>query len=304
MFTSKKKDRQKLFQKAMLSKDKRVLQRRSASPDGGRFFSWTAFFLWFSFGIVSGYIFFFSPVLTLSLVEIRGESILPHEEYRKVTGELIEGKYIGFIPRNNFFLFPARTIEERLIEEYPKLKQVTVTRVFPTTVSMYIEESPFLFQWCSGGPCYGVRGGRAVPLPPTEEPRYDSIRLSIIDESALPVSFGKELPVEEYFESFGFIYREIQNTLSLGLERSAMTPSKHARELTLRTTEGWTIAIATDREAERSVRALQVFLEEYQKDHSDRSALVSVDLRVEGKIFFADKAAPIAELTPTPDTKK
>jgi hypothetical protein len=40
---------------------------------------------------------------------------------------------------------------------------------------------------------------------------------------------------------------------------------------------------------------LQVFLAEYTKGGKDRSQLASVDLRVEGKVFYVERGGPPAE---------
>lgn len=304
MFTAKKTDRQALFKKAMLSREKRPPLRRGTVEKPLRSSLLPAVCLWSSFGIVSGYMLFFSPALSVETVEVHGESILPLSEYETFSRRMLEGRHFSILPKNNFLLIPIRSIENELRQQYPKLSRVSVQRTFPSTVKIFVDEAPLLFQWCSGGPCYSVQGGKAAMLAAAEDPRYDEIRLSVIDESALPVAAGGDLQVDAYFFSFSFFFRELSSVLPTRVTNQATTPSRHSNELALTTDEGWLIRIATDRGAESSLRALQLFLDEYAKDHPDRSNLAWIDLRVEGKIFFADTLKPTEEIPSGQEKKK
>ncbi len=295
MFTPKKNDRRTIFKKAMLVREKRAPLRRSVTEKTPLLSLWSAIFLWSSFGIVTGHMLFFSPVLSVETVEARGESILPLSEYEEFVRRSIEGRYLSVLPKNNFLLVPVRSIEDELRRQYPKLSRVSVQRTFPSTVRIFIDEDPLLLLWCSGGPCYGLRDGRSITLPTADDSRYDQVRLSVVDESALPVTAGENLPVNDYLSSFSFFFHELPAILPIRVRNQSSTPSRHSNELVFSTDEGWRIHIATDRPAESSLRSLQLFLDEYTKDHPDRTNLAWIDLRVEGKIFFADKSAPSEE---------
>ncbi len=290
MLGSKKNGRQELFKKAMLSRGKRTAPRRTLTEEGGTSHFWPAFFLWSAFVIVSGYMLFFSPGLSVSLISVSGESILPLDEYEQYVHRSIQGSYLGFIPKNNFFLIPTKSIEQELSRQYPKISHVLVERQFPIGIRVMVEETPLLFRWCSGGPCYGFMDREMRLLPTVEDPRYEPAQLSIIDESALPVTVGTSVDVAAYFEALDFFYREALQYAGTTVRREARTPSRHSRELSLETDEGWLIQLSTERSPEASLRALQIFLDDYAKEHPDRTRLSHVDLRVEGKIFFSDRS--------------
>lgn len=290
MFGSKKNGRQELFKKAMLSRSKRAAPRRNLVEAEKKNYFWPAFFLWLAFVIVSGYMLFFSPGLSVSLVRVNGDSILPLEEYEQYVQQSIQGRYAGFIPKNNFFLIPVKSIERELSRQYPKIAHVRVERQFPMGIRVTIEESPLLFRWCSGGPCYAFREGELQFLPAVEDLRYELIQLSIIDDSALPVTISDRFDADTYFQAFDFFYLKTPQQIGTDIQREAHTPSRHSQELSLETEEGWSIQLSTERAPESSLRALQVFLEDYAREHADRKQLLRVDLRVEGKIFFADQS--------------
>lgn len=279
----------------MLARKERPTRRR-AVPGEIESLPWVSASLWTAFALVGGYILFFSPALMIQRVSVEGESVVPLAEYEDFAEMSLEGTYLGVFKKRNFFLVPTREITDHILERYPLLSGVVVERRFPNTLSLSLREAPALLRWCSGGPCYGVRDGRAVSIPYSEDDRYASSRLSVIDESALPVQVGALLPVEPYLETFRIMRSGLARLTEREAPAVATTPSRHSNELTLSTGESWRLLIAIDRPAEESLGTLSVFLDEYEKEHPDRSKLDSVDLRVEGKVFYAESGQPTEEV--------
>jgi hypothetical protein len=137
-------------------------------------------------------------------------------------------------------------------------------------------------------------------MPLSEESRYDTIRLSVIDESAPPVVMGGMLPVEPYLTTLRTAHENFSKLGIGSLSLTATTPSRHSGELTFSTGENWNLTLSVERPVEKSLGTLQAFLIEYAKEHADRSGLTSIDLRVEGRIFYAEKNLPVIEV-PLPD---
>lgn len=297
MFKAKKHSREQLFEKAVLNRKERAVRRRVV-PGEAEPLPWVSVSLWTSFVLVGGYILFFSPALLIQRVSVEGESVIPHEEYEDFTATNLEGAYLGVFKRRNYFLLPTDEIAGRILERYPLLSGVTVKRRFPDTVVLSLRESPVILRWCSAGPCYGVRDGRAALIPFSEDERYATSRLSVVDESALPVREGDLLPVESYLETFRIVRDGLARLAVSDVSEIAATPSRHSNELTLTVAEGWRLLVAIDRPAEETLGTLRVFLDEYAKEHKDRSNLDSVDLRVEGKVFYAEAGQPSEEAKP------
>lgn len=298
MFKVRKHGREKLFEQAMLARKERPTRRRTV-PGEGESLPWVSVSLWTAFTLVGGYILFFSPALMMQRVSVEGESVIPLTEYEDFAETGLEGAYLGVFKKRNYFLVPTREMTDRMLERYPLLSDVTVERRFPNILSLSLREAPALLRWCSGGPCYGVRNGKAVAIPYSEDDRYIASRLSVIDESALPVQIGAWLPVEPYLETFRVVRDGLTRLTEGETSAIATTPSRHSNELTLSTGEKWQLLIAIDRPAEESLGILSVFLDEYGKERSDRSKLDSVDLRVEGKVFYAESGQPAEEAKPT-----
>lgn len=294
MFRVKKQSREKLFEQAMLVRKERPGRRRTV-PGEAESLPWVSVSLWTAFALVGGYVLLFSPGLMVQRVSIVGESVIPIEEYEEFVGTSLDETYFGFLKKRNYFLVPTEEITDRILERYPLLSHVKIERRFPDTLSLSFTESPVLLRWCSGGPCYGVRGGKAVLVQYAEDDRYASSQLSVVDESALSVHAGAALPVEPYLESFRFAREGLSRLIAGDVLPIATTPSRYSNELALSTGEGWRLLIAVDRPVEESLGALSVFLREYEKEHPDRSGLGSIDLRVEGKVFYAELTQPVQE---------
>jgi hypothetical protein len=294
MFKAGKHGREKLFEQAMLARKERPTRRRTV-PGETESLPWVSVSLWTAFALVGGYILLFSPALMIQRVTVEGESVVPLGEYEDFAETSLAGAYFGILKKRNYFLAPTGEIAGRMLERYPLLSDATVERHFPDTLSFSLHEAPAILHWCSGGPCYGVREGRAVAFPYAEDDRYASSRLSVIDESALPVQIGALLPVEPYLETFRTARDSLARLTESEVLPIATTPSRHSNELALSTEEGWRLFIAVDRPTEESLGTLSVFLAEYGREHPDRSKLDTVDLRVEGKVFYAESGQPAEE---------
>lgn len=294
MFKQKKSSQSKIFEAAMLTHKGKASRRRTTTPVHGSF-PWAPFALWAAFSLVGGYVLFFSPSLSIREVSVEGGEIVSPTEYRAVVEVAMDGVYLGWLAKRNFFLIPSRSIEQTILERFPLVTGVSVTRQFPDRVVLHLTESPVFLRWCAGGPCYGVRHGIAVLVPAADESRYDALRLSVIDGSALPVAVGEALSIDTYLETFRTFHEQLPKFVPGTIPGEATTPSRYSGELTLLTGEGWRLTVSVERQPEESLGMLQVFLAEYTKEGKDRSRLASVDLRVEGKVFYVERDGPPTE---------
>ncbi len=291
----KKQSRERLFTKAMLPRRGKIIRRNVVRGEEKNQF-WITASLWAAFLLVSGQTLLFSPALMIQTVTVEGESVIPSIEYQTLAEEEMARTMLGIFKQRNFFLVPTERIVARILERYPKVSSVFVERKFPDRIVLRLTEAPVLLRWCSGGPCYGIRDGRAVTVPFADDIRYESTQLSVIDLSALPVEVGEPLPVEPYVNTF-YAARErlakfTQGTPSL----IATTPSRYSEEIVMVTGENWKLSLSTTRPVEESLGTLRIFLDEYGKDRPDRSKLQSVDLRIDGRIFYTETDAAVIEV--------
>lgn len=288
MLRREKNNSSKLFEAAVLNRKGKILRRRvSVTTNGPE--KWLSCFLWTAFILVGVYILFLSPVLFVQEIRVDGDRFISATEYQKIAEDEMAGKYFGLIAKRNVLFVPSRVIENSLLDHFPLLTKVVVERHFPEYISIHVAEEMELLRWCTGGPCYGVRESRAVLMLSADESRYDPVRLSVIDESALPIAVGATLAIEPYLETFRVVHEQLPTLTSGTVQSTATTPSRYSGELRIMTGEAWQLLLSVERPAEESLGMLRIFLEEYAKEGKNRSALTSVDLRVEGKVFYIEK---------------
>ncbi len=282
-------DRSKIFKDAMSPRKGKPFRRRIPAGGSSPSSRWISLLLWSAFGLVGGYILFFSPLLRIQEVSVEGTSIISTDEYQMVAETEMTGAYLGWLSKRNFFLVPVTAIERTLLERFPLLSRLTVERRFPDRITLRLTENPVMLCWCAGGPCYGVRDGRAVVIGQVDESRYATVKLSVIDGSAVPVEVGDFLPVDQYLETFQAVHAQLPKIVTGTVGREAVTPSRHSGELTLFLDEGWRLTLSVERPPEESLGMLKIFLDEYVRGGKERSQLASVDLRVEGKVFYVER---------------
>ncbi len=90
----------------------------------------------------------YAPQLEVREIQVRGHSTLAEEDMRAFAENLAEEKYWGLLPKRNVFLYPKRTLEERLLSSFPKLLSVEVSLEDFHRLSIVVEERTPLALWC------------------------------------------------------------------------------------------------------------------------------------------------------------
>lgn len=102
------------------------------------------------------FVFFFSrlsgiPSIQITDVEVLGNlSVSKDEMTSLIKTETVENYYMLF-SKNNLFLFPRKTIEEKILNDFKKIEKVQVKfRGFNTVILSIVERKPD-FLWCADG---------------------------------------------------------------------------------------------------------------------------------------------------------
>ena len=105
------------------------------------------YFLAVSFGAVSVYVIFFSPFLSVTSVEIAGVDKIGMADVVAVAESQYKGRYLGFLPKDNFVIFPEKKIAAAIKENFKRISDVNVEKKFPDSVVIFIEERDSLLLW-------------------------------------------------------------------------------------------------------------------------------------------------------------
>lgn len=294
-----KSPREKIFHRALSRETSRPKKVPSRGEEMRTKIPYGVLLLWSIFFVTVGYTFCLSPLLTITEVSIIGASRVPQTRLLDTVETILRQKYGKIFAKNNFLFFPRKEIQEVLLQQYPLLSTVEITRKFPDQITIQVTEKPYLLLWCSNGPCYQLD---AKNRPYSSErllyTLYEPWRLMVIDTSALPVTSEASFDIaQEYLHSFASYYSIFPKAISLSLKPQAFTPSKFSRELRVATEAGFDVLLSLDIPPEDSLSALRAFLDRRNEDVLvTNKPLVLIDLRVPGRLFFSEVRSDDTEL--------
>ena len=142
---------------------------------------------------ICGYLLFFSPFLEIDKISIEGNKDISSANITIAVEKYLNGKYFGYLPRNNFFLVSEKNISGEIQKYFNRLEVLSIEKKFPKTILINVIEHKAELVWCSAGVCYFVDskgiayGGAAGNEVDLRANNY----LVVVDDSAIPVDIGK-----------------------------------------------------------------------------------------------------------------
>ncbi len=256
-------------------------------------------FLWllfFTFLGVCAYFLFFSSYTEIGEVHIDSDShTVTQDEVISVVNEYGQEKVWHIFLHRNFFFFSVDDMRDRLDHKFLLLSNIHIEKKFPNAVHITFTEREMVAYWCGLQKCFGVdEGGYAFQeLPDREvivannEKVYPVVVSNDSGDASLGSSVIKKDTLAQYLEWDNFLRSR------LGDQFSAMyfDQPQNFEEYQVQTSKNWKIKVARDLSIEDTLRSLYAFLVALPPDRKD--ILESIDLRVDGKVFFTEKKAEI-----------
>jgi len=265
---------------------KPLLVREKPARSGA---GWGTVFLWAVSLSVAVFTVFFSDFHTVRTIDVTGTRDIPADRIESFVRDRLSGKRFRIFPGDNFFLIPAVSLERDLLLEFPKLKNVSVSREFPDRVKIEVSERDRIFLWCLDGPCFLVGDdGRVMDARFSETPENEPFLLRVVDESDRPVGIGEPLLSEKSSDAIILLERNLRESGVVGITLPFRSPSRVSDEVRITTEEGWDLLVSLGIDPGKTIASLRLVLgKEIPADR--RSALRYIDLRTENKAFFAYK---------------
>ncbi len=246
---------------------------------------------------------FYIPKLRVAEISIGGLSSLNQEDLKEEISGVLNGKFYGIFPYDNILMVPREKITFTLLEKFPLLKSVSVTREFPQSLSVIAEERKAEALCCPGyfstTTTAVLSESSFVPLGGTTEDRggcafvdasgfifqpaplfSGTIFLKFFDERDNPPGIGKEMLTEAEFKKL-IALKEKLSGKNLAAHKIILE-NEEIYEIHL--DEGWYILINSKNEAEQSFSNLELVLDATIKEK--RPELDYVDLRFGKKVLF------------------
>lgn len=242
------------------------------------------------FWVVCFGVFFYSPLVVVSKVDVRGVEDIPADDVLELVYSVIDGTNIMRVSRANILLFPKHELENRFREEFPKILSAEVTRVFPDTVRITIKERQALFTWCAPNGCF-VLDENGVAYESEEAVSYvdpsQIVRLESIE--GRNVSLSEHVVSRPIMETLSAVYRAFDTGRILpdvGISGDYRVHRDIVNEASFTTTEGWMVKISTELPSEETLRDMLTFFTHQFTEPSERQKLEYIDVRLKNKVFY------------------
>lgn len=235
---------------------------------------------------VSIYVLFFSTYLNVSSIVISGNNELSLEELKKVVENKKQGKYFGIIPKDNFLLIRSDKVKQLLSGEFRKIKEVSVSKKFPDTLMISLQERKALLVLCSGENCFLIdENGIAYSQADFNSPELTQNHLiRISDKSLGEIKIGEEIATQNYILYVLKLKDSLQN-IDLAIEDEFWTPSLVADEINVKVRDGQELYFSTQFSLESAVKTLDIILKK-EPLKTQQKDVAYIDLRTENKVFY------------------
>ncbi len=251
--------------------------------------------LWILFVGEVVYVVLFAGFFTITSVEGSQEQendrlLLNHSQIQDFLQESWQGNWYGIIPKNNLLFVRSRSQEERILQRYPKLEQVRITKQFPHTLKLSITEKPYQLLWCSKADCFLVERDGVLKDASFffQYPEEQGRAVRIQDMAEASIQPGAQVLEGE---DLRFVHDVISDfTLRTGLEISGPMerPSIFAKEMRIRTNKEFAIFFNTRLPVAESLNTLMLVLEK-EIPESEWDKIDYIDLRTENRIYYTRK---------------
>lgn len=249
--------------------------------------------LWILFWGEVVYVVFFAGFFMVNTIEIQrvgGTVHLQDEPLKNFLQEHWQGKWYGFVPKNNLLFIHSHVQEDRLLDRYPKLEKVEVHKRFPDTVKVVITEKPYQLVWCRHEECFLVnKEGKAEDARIFfQYPEEQGQVVRIQDTAEVPVHVGMYVLQPEDQQFVHDLITDFTLRTGLKIEGNLERPNVYSREMKVRTNKGFSIFFATALPVAQSLNHLMLVLQkEIPEDEWDK--IDYVDLRTEKRVYYTRK---------------
>lgn len=239
------------------------------------------------FFVACGWVMFFSPYMQVNSISLEGVETLSGEDVLSSSKGIYEGKYFGFLPKNNLLLFPERKMETILKQNFRKISEINVERIFPNGARIKLKERDSLLVWCSGGPCYIIdENGYAYTGADFESPEIAQNNLIVVTNvGAKPVDLGEQVLKSEYIDFIINARHKLLGEQSFDMSGECFTPSALAEEVSCKTKDGVNISLSMTLPLEETMKTLALFMKK-ELSADAKAQLEYLDLRFENRVYY------------------
>ncbi len=243
----------------------------------------TSFILGTIFVSLAGLTFLFlgSGIFKIENIEIRGVNEKDNRILEEMVNSYLEqGDFIK--KRNNTFLVNLKDLENSILEQIPKLKNVNLKRVSLKGLLVDTLDKEPRGIYCTDVCYYFDAEGIIYEFAPKTK---GFLILNITDKRETSIKLGDSILDKAFINSIYEANELFKNTLEIGIEEY-LIPSNSFDEFRAKTGEGWTVYM-TANSVKRQLEDLELFLDNQFK--KARNTLIYVDTKLESRVYYKVK---------------
>ena len=231
------------------------------------------------FGLV--YFVFFLPLWKIKKIEASGTEKVSPEELVNASEQYLNGFYPGRIPKNNYFLLSEEKLAEYLKNTFPGLKEILVTKKFPTDLVIKAKERQKTIVYCGQEKCFYLDED-GIAFEPAPE-IYGGLNVVLKDNSGREAQIGNKMIGSDLI-SFALEARKvILSDLNMSLVNFEIINYPTA-DVNAVMPEGWKILLDSKLSSKEQINALKKVLDDKIKDQ--RSRLEYIDARIGNRVYY------------------
>jgi len=282
---------------------KRVVSGKKNGKSGGMNKSFWLSVLWvlFASGFLGTavYALFFSPLLRVKSVAVDGLESLDRRSIINVASGVMDQKHFNILDGSNLILASRSRIEEALLGRFKKIESVKINKRFPDKLSISVQERGSALVFCNGSGCYVIdRNGQAYAQADFQSNELDERELVILRDLSQRNIAMADVSVETGLADFlKKVKNRLDGDLSIGTKQEWSTPALISGDLRAETAEGWKIYFNYAIGADKEIEMLKTVLDNSLGKVS-RADLEYIDLRLDNKVYYKLKSAPVVEEKP------
>lgn len=256
---------------------KRFKKRKSILKS--RFF-WS-FVLILALIILVFYFFFLSKIFRIKEINISAPDDISQKEIQALLEEELETPFFYFFHKNTFFLVNSQKIEDRILKEYPEIKEVTLEKKFPKSLNLEIKKREAAGIWCfSEDNCFLIDKEGIIFQGIFRELVSEGL-VKIFSEDEKVKNLGGKVIAEEKINQLLEIHHELEENLRIGVERFTLSEGER---LDVKTIEEWEIYFDLAGDINLALTKLGLLLEK-EIPPEDRENLQYIDFRF-SKVYY------------------
>jgi hypothetical protein len=236
------------------------------------------------------YILFFSGLLSIASVLVKGTNELDQDEILGRISQELEGKYLGSFEKKNILLVWKGRLGSILKDNFKKIDSVDIEKKFPNTLLVIVHERKTALMLSGNPKNYLIDENGIAYEEVSADMLADNLRNFIVlkDTSEKPVDPDEAVLSREYIVYLQGIRDKMKNDLGIEVENKFETPSIVSDDARVITKEGWRVFFNPRISLRKELEMLKVFLDN-KLEKNKRPDLEYVDLRADNKVFYKFK---------------